>query len=116
MSLHAFSLRDKQNAMAILSIFEAKGVIDSRFVRASIQRDIDNRFLSSAKASGKYRRGDRCSICGKVAIVVEVNTTEANAIPGSFTHAIQCQNRPASDQPWLPTHCGHTEYIVMGDK
>ena len=26
------------------------------------------------------------------------------------------QNRQATDQPWRDGMCGHTEYIVQGDK
>ena len=57
-----------------------------------------------------------CSLCGKPAVVVPVNIDQKTRAGESYTHAIQCQNRPATDQPWQDGMCGHTEYVVRGRK
>ena len=54
-----------------------------------------------------------CSVCGKPAVIMPLTGSDWTA---DATHAVQCQNRPAMDKPWLLQHCGHTEYIVLGDR
>ena len=45
-----------------------------------------------------------------------VDKSAAGRVYSQAAHAVQCQNRPATDQPWRDEMCGHTEYIVRGDK
>ena len=62
-------------------------------------------------------------IAGKFDYGLSGSTTTTNYLQlavfdrtNTATHAIQCQNRPATDQPWRNGMCGHTEYVVRGDR
>lgn len=118
MDLSAFKLSDLQNCLALLTLAEGDGVVDARFLRERIQRHIAGKRRISAVTMAKYRRRPdnitTCSICGSPAVIVPVNNRADNQIGGGYTHAIQCQNRPATGQAWQSGHCGHTEYIVRG--
>jgi len=115
-----FSVRDRQNFMAMLNIAEAAAITDIRFVRTAIQSSIDRQRATEARGPGRYNRPrllrpdnlTTCSACGKPAVIVPLSQTDRTA---TSTHAIQCQNRPATDQPWRDGMCGHTEYIVRGN-
>jgi len=66
--------------------------------------------------ASRRRRPDNvvtCAVCGSSAVIVPLPPADRSA---TATHAIQCQNRPATDQPWRDGMCGHTEYIVRGDR
>lgn len=114
--LESFSLQDRQNFLAMLTIAEGSGVTDSRIIREQLQRSIDSQYLNAARSSQKYRREPqyKCAHCGSSAVLTTLNTEPGNQVEGGITHAIQCQNRPGKYMPWLPIHCGHTEYIVRG--
>ena len=111
----AFSVKDRQHCISMLNIFEGLGITDIRFVRQSLQRDIDAKYTATIKKSKKYQPDNitSCSACGKSAIVVPLSSTDRT---NTATHAIQCQNRPATDRPWRDGMCGHTEYIVRSDR
>lgn len=115
-----FRKADLQNFRAILSLALSAGVTDNTHLLAVVDKAIgsDSASISQPTQAGKYRSDNLsvCSVCGAPAVIVAVNTDFGNRIDGEFTHAIQCQNRPASGQVWKPGHCGHTEYITMGER
>lgn len=115
MNLGAFRKSDLQNCLALLTIAEADGITDARFLRQRIQNHIDQQHRSTAVMAAKYRRRPDnitiCKVCGKPAVIVPLARTDRTT---DATHAIQCQNRPAADKPWRDGMCGHTEYIVRG--
>jgi len=112
--LTALSYRDLQNMAVILRTF---ATCDA--VAAAIEAEINSRHHDhplSAISPAPRRHPDNittCRVCGSQAIIVPLARQDRTA---ESTHAAQCQNRPATDQPWLPNHCGHTEYIVWGDR
>ena len=111
MIFNAFSDRDLQNMLSLMNQCESVGVTDIRFVRERLQRHISAGRLSDARKINKFKSENivKCKECGGPAIVVPLDKTTA-----THTHAIQCQNRPATDQPWRDGMCGHTEYIFKG--
>lgn len=112
--LTAFSHRDLQNFRAIQAVFATAGITDP----ARMDAEIDAIMTSRA---GAVSRSDRrhpdnvttCSICGKSAVIVPLSAKDRSA---TATHAVVCNNRPAKDQPWCDGMCGHTEYIVQGER
>jgi len=116
-NIEVYNLRDLQNTRALLQAANAAGqtipatitVIDT-----AISRYIPAGELHITPT--KRRRPDNittCSVCGGSAVIVPLASADRNPCA---SHAIQCQNRPATDQPWRAGMCGHTEYIVRGDK
>lgn len=118
MNLSAFSNKDKQNFMAILTAFEADGILDYRFMRQKMQDEINQNRQHSIKASGRYKPDNvyTCFVCGKFSIKVPVNRSSGTQVDGDYNFAIQCQNRPTDGKPWESFHCGHTEYIIEAVK
>ena len=113
--LTAFSVKDNQNCMAILNVFESTGVTDIRFVRQRLQSAIDSKYAMTVTRSGRYKSDNitTCGLCGGPAAILPLKKSDRSP---TATHAIQCQNRPANDQPWQDGMCGNTEYIVQGDR
>ena len=118
MKFDIYSLRDLQNLQSLLiTVKQVGGNSDTLF--DAVNRELDSRLqsISLTPTTPTFRRRPdnitTCSVCGKSAIVVPLSSTDRT---NTATHAIQCQNRPAKDQPWLAGMCGHTEYIVRGDK
>lgn len=119
LKLTNFTTQDLYRHLALLAVAEGGEVTDIRFVRQAIQREIDSRGLVQRVQKRSVRRAGRdterrCPECGGPAVLVPVNTGRGDQIGGGWTHALQCQNRPAKDRPWLPKHCGHTEYVRGG--
>jgi len=114
LNFDAFSVRDKQNVLAMLTIAENEGVVQISELRNSLRHDIAVNASDAKQADkGGWKNPLHvCKMCGGRAIRVLVNTNSGNLIAGGYTHAIQCQNRPQSGNKWKPTHCGHTEYII----
>ena len=122
LNFNAYKSKDLQNFLSLLNQFESEGVTDVRFMRQRIENHIQSQSWATTRAA-PYQSSNRpadnyttCAICGAPAVIMPVNTTPANQVPGGATHAIQCQNRPTKDNPWLPSHCGHTSYIIKGDE
>jgi len=110
-ALAGLLLKAKREGMSIdTMIYELNDHIDKRSAAATESRE------ASPRQPGKYRPDNmvHCSVCGLMALIVPLNINPATKVPGGYTHAVQCQNRPATDQPWQDKHCGHTEYIVRG--
>ncbi|MDX9897264.1 MAG: hypothetical protein RBS34_17590 [Desulfofustis sp.] len=111
MNYAAYGGRDLQNMRGLL--------LQARREKLTLEQ-LDADVARTVEAMNSVAAGDhpvkpvglRCSRCGGPAIKVSVNTHRGNQVDGDWTRAIQCQNRPAKDSPWLPRHCGHTEYIV----
>lgn len=112
----AYSLRDLQNMKALLHDAVATGQAISAIIVA-IDTAIGHFMpVSDQPISPKHRRSDNavtCSICGGAVVIVPLVSADCTKFA---THAIQCQNRPATDQPWRDGMCGHTEYILRGNK
>jgi hypothetical protein len=119
MRLTVFPLGALQNCLALLAEAEADGIVDISAMRQALQQHIDSQLLSPTPRPAEKRRPDNltaCAVCGQPAVIVPLNINDGTRSAGGATHAVQCQNRPAADQPWQNSHCGHTEYIVRGDK
>jgi len=124
--IKSLPLSHVQSAKIILDVAIDAGLTTDELRRKLVAR-IDqvaaevadgNEQLPRAVERGK-RRPDNittCSVCGKAAVIVPVNTDRKTRISGDYTHGIQCQNRPATDQPWRDGMCGHTEYVVWRDR
>ena len=114
--LEVYSYRDLQNTRALLQEAAAAGQTIPEMI-AAIDTAL-GRYLPAGEpriAPAKRRRPDNlttCKICGKPAVIVPLVPADRTL---TATHAIQCQNRPAKDQPWRDGMCGHTEYIVRGE-
>jgi len=117
MNSNVFSVRDLQNTKSLL-----QSELDSGASLLDVIAKIDVALISSGRfteepriSPTQQRRPDniiKCSVCGKLAVIVPLDRGDMTT---TATHAIQCQNRPATDQPWRDGMCGHTEYIVRGD-
>jgi len=110
--------RDIQNFRSLLVSAQTAG-LDLISLTKEVDIELASRseslIVSAAKPATRHRPDNitTCSVCGKSAIVVPLSSTDRT---NTATHAIQCQNRPAKDQPWRDGMCGHTEYIVRGDR
>jgi hypothetical protein len=116
LSLTAFSVAELQQFLAWISQCERAGVTDIRFVRQRTAEYIDQRMIASSARKSKRLRPDNitvCAVCGKPAIIIPLSLPDRTS---TATHAVQCQNRPTTDRPWRNGMCGHTEYIVRGEK
>ncbi|MFZ3045711.1 MAG: hypothetical protein WA151_07335, partial [Desulfatirhabdiaceae bacterium] len=113
-----YSVKDMQNMRAILQsaivagidIVTLESLIDAKIVSLRRVLPASQSFTASRLQPDNITT---CKICGKPAIIVPIPRAD---LTHTATHAIQCQNRPATDQPWRDGMCGHTEYIVRGDK
>lgn len=112
MDLTAFNRRDRQNCLAIINAAKNQRLTLEDLATLLMQDNDQN--VTGTTPSERHRPGNiaRCSVCGFSAAIVAVNSSPGNQIGGGYTHAVQCQNRPATGQQWDPTHCGHTEYIM----
>ena len=118
MELTSYKLRDLQNLQTIIATVIADAG-DIEILAAAVDDELARRINSifiSFPTPAVRRRPDNlttCSICGSPAVIVPLSRADRSV---DATHAIQCQNRPATDQPWRDGMCGHTEYAVRGDK
>jgi len=118
MNVSSYNTRDLQNFRSLLAVAIEENR-DLHALAATVNTELDSRLqmmevVTPTPASS--RRPDNiavCSICGKPAVIMPLTGSDWTA---DATHAVQCQNRPAMDKPWLLQHCGHTEYIVLGDR
>jgi len=116
-NIEVYNYRDLQNIRALLLEAQAAGQPISAII-ATIDAAIE-RYMPAGEprmAPAKRRRPDNlttCKICGKPAVIVPLSPADRTE---TANHAIQCQNRPATDQPWRDGMCGHTEYIMRGDR
>jgi hypothetical protein len=116
LNFSAFSVAELQRFSAMLSQCERVGITDIRIVRQRTSEYIARRTIAVPARPARRRQPDNitpCPVCGKPAVIVPLPLPDRSPIA---THAIQCQNRPATDKPWRDGMCGHTEYIVRGDK
>ena len=110
--LKHFRISDLQNFRSVLAQCIAKGIHDAEAIDVII-----GNYLALSQQPGNVipagkRRPDNvivCAICGKSAVILPLSQQDRTK---TATHAIQCQNRPATDHPWRSGMCGHTEYIV----
>lgn len=117
MDLSTYSIRDLQTTSSLLAAAEKKGIGIS-VLSSSISNEISARtqpirIADAAKSQDRKRATNTCPLCGSPAVVVPL--AKADRSP-TATHALQCQNRPATDSPWRDGMCGHTEYIVRGGR
>lgn len=114
--LTAFDWRTIQACRMMLAQAAASGAVTIVEALAALDAGLDTALPSTPmKTSKTKRRTDTivtCSVCGKSAVIVPLSRHDRT---GTATHAIQCQNRPAKDQPWRDGMCGHTEYIMRGE-
>jgi hypothetical protein len=112
MNISAYNLRDLQNLKSLLTAAMREKMTVERLM-SFVEKTISEAVAEQQKGEQKgLPTGSVCSECGGPAIKTPVNTTPGNQVDGPWTHAVQCQNRPAKDNPWLPKHCGHTDYLV----
>jgi len=118
MNLSIYKFSELQNFISILEQFNAIKITDARVICATISAHISVGKNVYVQPAGKRRPDNliKCLRCGNSAMIIPVNSGPGDKIAGEFTHAIQCQNRPATDQPWLAGMCGHTEYLVRGER
>lgn len=111
-----FSTSTLQAAKLIIEQYIAADISDAAAIIADMTKQISNVQAGIARPSGR-RRPDNlktCSVCGSPAVIVPLSRSDRGN--DAITHAIQCQNRPGTDQPWLHGMCGHTEYVMRGPK
>jgi len=116
MRLKIFTLGMLQNCLALLAEADADGITENAVLRQMLQQYIAAQQAEPTVTAGMKRRPDNitvCSVCGRPAVIMALAAHDRTT---AATHAIQCQNRPATDQLWDSTHCGHTEYILRGGK
>ena len=118
MDLSAYRLRDVQNIRSILNDAKSEALsIDQLIEILDVTVSVELGDVSVTKQHrDRLSPGTVCSVCGKSTVIVLVNTNPGNRVGDQFTHAIQCQNRPGAGQKWKNGMCGHTEYIVRGNK
>lgn len=118
MSLSVFSGRDLQNVRAILHGAVETG-LNVEGVFMAIDRELKSRQVTAVppepSPTNRHKSDNitTCSACGKVAVIVPLVGKDRST---TATHAIQCQNRPATDHPWRDGMCGYTEYIIRGER
>jgi|GEM_PF-4812039 len=118
MELSVYNNRDLQTMAGLLTLALRDG-LDLQVVTAAVNAELGTRMKSlpiTPPKPAKQSQPDNvtvCPVCGKPAIILALSRTDRTP---TATHAIQCQNRPATDQPWSEGMCGHTEYIVRGNK
>ena len=117
MKFGAYSSRDLQNIQSMLqSAVDNALSIDQLDVAVGAELVVRLGGMPLSKPSPASRRRvdnlTTCPVCGSPAVIEPL--TPADRTP-TATHAIQCQNRPATDRPWIDGMCGHTEYIVRGE-
>ena len=116
--LSIYNIRDLQNLQPLLTDAINDGG-DLKTISDTLATELSSRLQSltvTTPAPAARRRSDNittCPACGSPAVIVPL--APADRTP-SATHAVQCQNRPAIDRPWRDGMCGHTEYIVRGNK
>ncbi|KGO33205.1 hypothetical protein JT06_15835 [Desulfobulbus sp. Tol-SR] len=116
--LKTLNLRDIQNFRGLLVSAQVAGldlVLLTKEIDIELASRSESLIVSAAKPATRHRPDNiiACAICGKPAVIVPLPIADRTK---TATHAIQCQNRPATDQPWSEGMCGHTEYIVRGNK
>lgn len=113
--LAAHKISDLQNFRSMLVSNIEAGISDASAIIALIDQRLGSFQVSVPRPATTHRSDNltTCTICGKPAIVVPLSIADRTQ---TATHAIQCQNRPAKDQPWRDGMCGHTEYIMRGDR
>jgi hypothetical protein len=121
MNLTSFDYAHIQHFMTFLILAENEGITDLRVLQEILNRDSAYLRRQEVRRVYKYNKKERgsylqCGKCGSLAITVPVNTGNGDRIEGGYTHALQCQNRPKGDNPWQPSHCGHTEYFIGASK
>jgi len=112
--LNSFNLNQLQTVKAVLNVCLSSGVDNILSVINSIDDKLSK--YSSNISPANRRRPDniiKCKLCGSPAVIVPLPPGDRTP---TATHAIQCQNRPVTDQPWCDGMCGHTEYIVRGER
>ena len=118
MNLKLYSLRDLQNLQAMMDDVKNDGG-DFLDIASQLEAELASRMQTMSMTlptPATRRRPDNiatCAVCGGPAVIVPLSRADRSP---AATHAIQCQNRPAKDQPWRDGMCGHTEYIVRGDR
>ena len=118
MRLNPYTTRDLQTIAAVLAD-AATANINLSGLSAAVATELMARSqdlaVSSPSPASRLRPDNltTCAVCGKPAVIVPLSRVDRSV---DATHAIQCQNRPATDHPWRDGMCGHTEYIVRGDK
>jgi hypothetical protein len=116
MRLDAYSTSALQHTSAVCHAAIAAGITDVVTLAATIAANINSRVSIQHPRYAASSRPDNltiCQVCGKPAVIVPLSQADSSV---SATHAIQCQNRPATDQPWCDGMCGHTEYVIRGSK
>ena len=113
-SLDSYSLALLQNFRSLVSQLRNDEITDLTDIENLITSKLSNYNIKVTPDVRKLPDNiTTCSVCGKSAVIVSLGRADRTK---TATHAIQCQNRPATDQPWRNGMCGHTEYIVRGDK
>jgi hypothetical protein len=118
MLLTPYSIRELQTIAAIVADAVAHH-LDLQSLSVAITAELASR--STDLAVSTPRPADRrhpdnltvCQVCGSPAVIVPLTKVDRTA---TATHAIQCQNRPATNQPWRDGMCGHTEYVVRSER
>ena len=116
-NIEVYNLRDLQNTRALLQEANVAGQTIPAIIAAI--DTVLGRYMPPGEprlTPSNRRRPDNlttCKICGQPAVIVPLANIDRTT---TATHVVQCQNRPATDQPWRDGMCGHTEYIVRGDR
>jgi hypothetical protein len=116
--LSIYNIRDLQNLQPLLTDAINDGG-DLKTISDTLATELSSRLQSltvTTPAPAARRRSDNittCPACGSPAVIVPLSRADRSP---AATHAIQCQNRPRTDQPWLAGMCGHTEYLVRGER
>jgi hypothetical protein len=117
MRFDQYSARDLQNLLAVVRTVDPG--MDMATISTMIETELSGRKRDlpiSSPSPAARRRPDNlttCPVCGSPAVIVPLYRGDWSV---DATHAIQCQNRPAIDRPWRDGMCGHTEYIVRGER
>jgi len=112
----SYTLSQIQHAAGLCQIVMTNGVVSLSEAITILNTVANDRLSPSTVTSANKRHPDNivpCSICGSPTVILPLSPSDCTLLA---THAIQCQNRPASDKPWQDGMCGHTEYIVRGWK
>ncbi|KKR35961.1 MAG: hypothetical protein UT69_C0038G0003 [Candidatus Yanofskybacteria bacterium GW2011_GWE1_40_10] len=105
MNVSSYNTRDLQNFRSLLAVAIEENR-DLHALAATVNTELDSRLQMMEVVTPT-------PASSKPAVIMPLTGSDWTA---DATHAVQCQNRPAMDKPWLLQHCGHTEYIVLGDR
>jgi len=106
----AFNKRQRQDAMALLSVCEAAGVTDIRFVRQRLYESMAVEARAERAAVVPHRRSERkkgivrrrgsivramavCQVCGSPAVIERVNVCGSTMVSGPWRSSISCTNK-----------------------